>query len=134
MASDRAADALEKFRANLQELIAVVATTNSARAGRLPFLSQKCRALSLFAGANIGDGPTGMEPGGRIRKLRERIATKMSRRFNSRKISTTWIKDAAAKELQIREFLDKHGILTVPDWLQHYTLRPMPEYLRASGL
>src|SRR5438876_11480930 len=43
----------------------------------------------------------------------------------------SWIKDTAQKELSIREFLDKRGILTVPDWLQHYTLRPMPEYLRA---
>jgi uncharacterized protein (DUF885 family) len=41
-----------------------------------------------------------------------------------------WIKDAAAKELQIRKFLEDHGILTVPNWVQHYTLRPMPEYLR----
>src|SRR5437667_11256876 len=32
-----------------------------------------------------------------------------------------WIKDAAAKELSIRKFLDEHGILTVPDWIQHYT-------------
>jgi len=47
------------------------------------------------------------------------------------KDTESWIKDAAAKELQIREFLDKHGILTVPDWMQHYTLRPMPEYLNA---
>jgi len=44
-----------------------------------------------------------------------------------------WIKDAAAKELSIRKFLDEHGILTVPDWIQHYTLRPTPEYLRALG-
>jgi uncharacterized protein (DUF885 family) len=43
----------------------------------------------------------------------------------------SWIKDAAAKELSIRDFLEKHGILSVPDWVQHYTLRPMPEYLRA---
>ncbi len=43
----------------------------------------------------------------------------------------SWIKEAAGKELEIREFLEKHGILTVPNWLQHYTLRPMPEYLRA---
>jgi uncharacterized protein (DUF885 family) len=42
-----------------------------------------------------------------------------------------WIKDAAAKELQIRKFLEDHGILTVPNWVQRYTLRPMPEYLRA---
>jgi hypothetical protein len=41
------------------------------------------------------------------------------------------MKDAAARELQVREFLDKHGIISVPGWLQHYTLRPMPEYLRA---
>ncbi|MGZ5565315.1 MAG: DUF885 family protein, partial [Chthoniobacterales bacterium] len=44
-----------------------------------------------------------------------------------------WIKDAAAKELQVREFLEKHGILTVPNWMQHYTLRPMPEYLHSLG-
>jgi uncharacterized protein (DUF885 family) len=44
-----------------------------------------------------------------------------------------WIKDAAAKEKQIREFLEQRGILTVPAWLQHYTLRPMPEYLHSLG-
>ncbi len=43
----------------------------------------------------------------------------------------TWIKDAAEKELQIRKFLEERGILTVPNWVQHYTLRPTPEYLRA---
>ena len=43
----------------------------------------------------------------------------------------TWIKDAAEKELQIRKFLEERGILTVPKWVQHYTLRPTPEYLRA---
>jgi uncharacterized protein (DUF885 family) len=41
-----------------------------------------------------------------------------------------WIKGAAEKELQIRKFLQEHGILTVPDWIQHFILRPMPEYLR----
>ncbi len=45
----------------------------------------------------------------------------------------SWIKDAAARELQIRKFLEERGILTVPDWLQHYTLRPTSEYLRALG-
>src|SRR6201993_4048657 len=44
-----------------------------------------------------------------------------------------WIKDAGHKELQIRKFLEERGILTVPDWVQHYTLRPTPEYLRALG-
>jgi hypothetical protein len=45
----------------------------------------------------------------------------------------TWIKDAAEKELQIRKFLEDRGILTVPKWVQHYTLRSTPEYLRALG-
>jgi hypothetical protein len=43
----------------------------------------------------------------------------------------SWRKDAAQKELQIREFLEKREILTVPNWVQHYTLQPMPEYLHA---
>jgi len=47
--------------------------------------------------------------------------------------TNTWIKDAADKELQIRKFLEERGILTVPKWVQHYTLRPTPEYLRAFG-
>ena len=45
----------------------------------------------------------------------------------------SWIKDAAQKELQIRKFLEERGVLTVPKWVQHYTLRPTPEYLRALG-
>ena len=45
--------------------------------------------------------------------------------------SNIWIKDAAEKELQIRKFLEERGILTVPKWVQHYTLRPTPEYLHA---
>src|SRR5207244_2196622 len=44
-----------------------------------------------------------------------------------------WIADAAAKESQIRDFLKKREILTVPDWVRHYTLRPTPEYLRSLG-
>src|SRR5205085_10097016 len=45
----------------------------------------------------------------------------------------TWIKDTADQELQIRKFLEERGILTVPDWVGHYTFRPTPEYLRALG-
>jgi hypothetical protein len=45
----------------------------------------------------------------------------------------SWIKDAAEKELQIRKFLEQHSILTVPNWLQHYTLRQTPEYLHDLG-
>jgi len=44
-----------------------------------------------------------------------------------------WIRDAADKELSIRKFLVERGILSVPDWVHHYTLRRTPEYLRALG-
>jgi uncharacterized protein (DUF885 family) len=44
-----------------------------------------------------------------------------------------WIKDAAEKELSIRKFLVERGILSVPDWVQHYTLRSTPDYLRVLG-
>src|SRR5205807_5260222 len=44
-----------------------------------------------------------------------------------------WIKDAAPKEQEVRQFLESHDILTVPDWVQHYTLRATPDYLRAIG-
>ncbi len=36
-------------------------------------------------------------------------------------------------ELQVRAFVDQRKILTLPDWLQHFTLRPMPPYLAALG-
>jgi len=43
----------------------------------------------------------------------------------------TWVDKAAKDEIAIREFLQQQGILTVPDWVQHYTFRPTPEYVRA---
>ncbi len=36
-------------------------------------------------------------------------------------------------EESIREFVEQHGILTLPSWLRHYTLRPIPAYLAALG-
>jgi uncharacterized protein (DUF885 family) len=44
-----------------------------------------------------------------------------------------WIQNAAEKETSIRKFLVERNILSVPDWVQHYTLRPTPEYLRVLG-
>lgn len=36
-------------------------------------------------------------------------------------------------ELDVREFLERRGILTLPAWLQHFTLLPQPPYLAALG-
>ena len=44
-----------------------------------------------------------------------------------------WIHNAAADERDIRKFLEARGILSVQKDVPHYTLRPMPEYLRAVG-
>jgi hypothetical protein len=35
------------------------------------------------------------------------------------------------KNFKSASSLEERGILTVPKWVQHYTLRPTPEYLRA---
>ena len=43
----------------------------------------------------------------------------------------TWIRKAAADELAIREFLEARNLLTVRQGVRHYTLRPLPDYLRA---
>jgi uncharacterized protein DUF885 len=34
-------------------------------------------------------------------------------------------------EIGVREFLEHREILTLPNWLQHFTLRPLPPYLAA---
>src|SRR5207248_2976284 len=44
-----------------------------------------------------------------------------------------WSKEAAEKEQQGRQFLETHDIMTVPGWVQHWTLRATPDYLRAVG-
>ena len=33
-------------------------------------------------------------------------------------------------ELNVREFLESRNLLTLPSWLRHFTLRPMPSYLK----
>jgi len=43
------------------------------------------------------------------------------------------IEQARIDEQAIRDFLVEKDIMTVPDWAQHYTLKPMPGYLEALG-
>jgi uncharacterized protein (DUF885 family) len=40
---------------------------------------------------------------------------------------------AIKAEAGVREFLEDKGILTLPPWLEHFTLRPQPPYLAALG-
>jgi len=39
------------------------------------------------------------------------------------------IRISAIKEQEIRAFLEKHELMTVPDWLMHYQSRPLPDQL-----
>ena len=131
-AVDRAAEALEQFRAALQQ--------------RLPSLPQQTalgRDAYVFFLKNVAlmpYSPDELLAMGRQEWNRAVAFEGYERNRNKDvpplEIATNiekWIADAAAKELQIRKFLEERGIVTVPDWIQHYTLRPTPEYLRVLG-
>jgi uncharacterized protein (DUF885 family) len=129
-AADRAADALEHFRARLQEQLPSL--PNETALGRdayvfflknvalLPYSPEELLAM----GRQEWNRAVAFES---YEKERNRDVPPLKLAENTE----SWIKDTATKELSIREFLDTHGILTVPDWVQHYTLRAMPEYLHA---
>ena len=129
-ATDRAADTLEKFRQELQE--------------KLPSLPKETalgRDAYVFFLKNVALMPYSPEELLAMGKQEwdRAVAFEAFEKNRNKKVSLLkiagniddWIKDAAQKELQIRKFLEERDILTVPGWLQHYTLRPMPEYLRA---
>ncbi len=130
-ATDDAVDALEHFRANLQErLLSLPKETALGRDAFVFFL--KNVALYPYS-------PEQLLAMGR-QEWNRAVAFEAYEKQRNRDVpplqlvkdTESWIKDAAAKELQIRDFLETRGILTVPVWVQHYTLRPMPEYLRRA--
>jgi uncharacterized protein (DUF885 family) len=131
-AVERAANALEKFQTQLK--------------GSLPKLPQQTalgREPYVFFLKNVALYPYSPEEilaMGR-QEWNRAVAFETYERERNRNLPPpksadnldTWIKDATAKEEQIRQFLEQHSILTVPNWMQHYTLRPMPEYLHSLG-
>jgi hypothetical protein len=128
--TDRAAGALEKFRQGLQEKLSTLPKeTALGRDAYLFFL--KNVALMPYSPEELL--AMGQQEWNRAVAF-EAFEKERNRNVPPLKLASntdSWIKDAAARELEIRKFLEKHGILTVPDWVQHYTLRPMPEYLHA---
>src|SRR6266487_5151737 len=129
-ATDRAADALEKFRQWLQEKLPSLPQETA--------LGRDAYAFFLLDVALLPYSPERVLAMGQQEWNRavafETYEKNRNKDVPPLKIADNiddWIKDAAAKELQIRKFLEERGILTVPNWVQHYTLRPMPEYLRA---
>jgi uncharacterized protein (DUF885 family) len=131
-ACDRAATALEHFRAKLQEQLRTLPKETAL--GRDPYIFfLKNVALYPYSpeeilamGRQEWDRAVAFEAYEKNRN-KDVPPLKIADKIDN------WIADAAAKELQIREFLEKRDILSVPDWIQHYTLRSTPEYLRALG-
>ena len=132
IATERAADALEKFRKDLQQqLPALPAQTALGRDAYVFFL--KNVALVPFSpeellamGRQEWDRAVAFEA---FEKNRNKDVPPLQIAKNI----DSWMADTMAKELQVRKFLETHDILTVPDWVQHYTLQPIPEYLDALG-
>ena len=131
-AVDRAADALEKFRADLQQKLPSLPPQTAL--GRDPYVwFLKNVALMPYS-------PEELLAMGRQEWARA-VAFEVYERNRNKDVPplkiaddiNAWISDAAEKELQVRKFLEERGIVTVPDWIQHYTLRATPEYLRALG-
>src|SRR6266581_2333477 len=129
-ATDRAAEALEKFRQQLQEKLPSLPKETA--------LGRDAYVFFLTNVALIPYSPEELLAMGR-QEWNRAVAFETFEKQRNKDVPPlslvkdipAWIKDTAAKELSIREFLDKRGILTVPNWLQHYTLQPMPEYLRS---
>ena len=131
-ACERAADALEKFQQQLKEKLP-----------RLPQQTALGRDAYVWFLRNVALMPftpeellaMGQQEWNRAVAF-ETFEKNRNQDVPSLKIAAdvnSWIKDAAEKDAQIRKFLEEHRILTVPDWIQHYTLRPTPDYLRALG-
>ena len=131
-ATDRAADTLEEFQQQLKDkLPKLPQQTALGRGGYIWFLRNV--ALMPFTPEELL--AMGRQEWNRAVAF-EAFEKNRNKDVPPLKIATdinSWIKDVAAKELQIRKFLEERGILTVPDWVQHYTLRPTPEYLTALG-
>ncbi len=128
--TDRAADALDRFREKLREMLPSL--PNETALGRDAYV------FFLKNVALIPYSPEELLAMGRQEWNRavafEAFEENRNKNVPPLKITDNiadWIKDAAAKEFQIRKFLEARSILTVPNWVQHYTLRPMPEFLRA---
>ena len=129
-ATDRAADATEHFRTKLQERLPSLPKETALGHDAYTFFLKNVALMPYSPGELLAMGRQEWNRAVAFEAYEKQRNPDVPP-LQLTKDTDSWIKDAAAKELQIREFLKKREILTVPDWLQHYTLRPMPEYLRA---
>jgi uncharacterized protein (DUF885 family) len=129
-ATDRAADALEKYQRYLQQLLPSLSSGIALGRDAYVFFLRKVAMLPYSPEELLAMGRQEWDRGVAFESYEQNRNKDLPELKLAENIDA-WVKDAAAKELSIRKFLEQHNILTVPDWLQHYTLREMPECLRA---
>jgi uncharacterized protein (DUF885 family) len=129
-ATDRAADALERFRENVLEMLPSLPNETAPGRDAYVFFLENVALMPYSPEDLLAMGRQEWNRAVAFEALEKNRNKDMPPPKTADNI-VNWIKEAAEKESQIRKFLDDRGILTVPDWVKHYTLRAMPEYLRA---
>ena len=129
-ATDRAADGLEKFRQELQQELPSLPNETALGRDAYVFFLKNVALMPYSPEDLLGMGKQEWNRAVAFEGF-EKNRNKDVPPLKTVSGIDSWIEDATQKELQIRKFLEERDILTVPSWLQHYTLRPMPEYLRA---
>jgi uncharacterized protein (DUF885 family) len=129
-ATDRAADALESFRERLRKMLPSLPNETGLGRDAYAFFLKNVALIPYSPEELLGMGRQEWNRAVAFEAFEKNRNKKVPPLKSTNKIDD-WIKDAAAKEGQIRKFLDDRGLLTVPNWVQHYTLRPMPQFLRA---
>ena len=127
--ANKAATALEHYRAYLQRLLPTLPSdVGIGREKYLWFLRNV--ALVPYTPEQLIDRA---EQEYRRAVLFRDLETKRNAGIPPLQIPATteaWLSKHHAAELQVRAFLDSHNLLTLPPWLHHFTLQPMPAYLK----
>lgn len=129
-AAQRAADALEKFRRHLEQILPSL--PNETALGREAYV-YFLRNVALMPYSPEELLAMARQEWNRAVAF-EAYEKERNKNVPPLKMVGTideWVADVAARESQVRNFLKEHAVLTVPDWVQHYTLRAVPDYLRA---
>jgi uncharacterized protein (DUF885 family) len=131
-AVDGAADALEKFRAALQQKLPTLPQQTALGRDAYVFFLKNVALMPYSPEALLAMGN---------QEWNRAVAFEAYEKNRNKDVPPlkmadnidNWIADAAAKEQQVRKFLVEREIVSVPDWIQHWTLRTTPDYLRALG-
>jgi uncharacterized protein (DUF885 family) len=131
-AVERSADALEKFRAALQQKLPTLPQQTALGRDAYVFFLKNVALMPYSPEALLAMGN---------QEWNRAVAFEAYEKNRNKDVPPlkmadnidNWIADAAAKEQQVRKFLVEREIVSVPDWIQHWTLRTTPDYLRALG-